>query len=199
MAAEALRTEVEGVRLAILGAQLLHGGADLGRTVADHRLARAALACVVGRAVDVDQQLSAVMRLPGHRSGWVPAVLTHGHADPHAFELEDRAAMSRLEVALFVEHPVVREKDLVIHGFELAVLHESRGVEDRAVIVDKTNHGSDSLRRFGHEVEVLEVVANERALQHQVFWRVAGDDQLRKADKVGALIARAADPVDDQP
>src|SRR5258708_20078380 len=64
------------------------------------------------------------------------------------------------------------------------------------MVVDEPEDGRDTLGRLGQEVELLEVVAHERALEDKVFRRVAGEDQLGEADDVGALLAGAADPFD---
>src|SRR5258705_9273956 len=106
--------------------------------------------------------------------------------------------MTWLEVTLLVEHPVVRQKDLVVNRLELAVVQERGGIENRSVVVDEADHSGDPLRRSGDQFELLEVVAHERALEDEVLGWVAGQHQLREADDVGALLARAADPVDDQ-
>src|SRR6266849_1924936 len=52
-----------------------HVRAVVDRALGDHRLTGRALAVVVRRAVDVDQELSSVVRLPRHRPGREPAVL----------------------------------------------------------------------------------------------------------------------------
>src|SRR6266567_8400990 len=72
-----------------------HVGAVVGGASGDHLFARRALARVIRRPVDVDQELSAVVRLPRHRTGWIPAVLAYRHTDPDARDLEDRAAVAR--------------------------------------------------------------------------------------------------------
>ena len=79
----ALRSEDHAVAIEdqlVLAADRVHPcdeRAVISGPAGDHRLARAALAFVVGRAVDVDHQLDAVVSLPRHRAGRIPAVLTH--------------------------------------------------------------------------------------------------------------------------
>src|SRR5256885_1875293 len=98
--------------------------------------ARFASACVVTMT-----SLTSSSSLAAHRAGRVPAVFAHGDADANAALLEDRAAATDREVALLVEHAVVREEHLVVHGFELAVVDEGGGVEHLAVLVDETDDG----------------------------------------------------------
>src|SRR5712691_6563438 len=139
-----------------------------------------------------------MLGLPGHWACWVPAVFTDRDADPDSADLENRAAVAWCEVALLVEHAVVGQEDLVVHGLQLSVVDEGRSVEDVAVLVDEADHCRDSLGGADDKVEVLEVVADESGLQDEVFGRIAGDGQLRKANDVDALVAGASDPVDDQ-
>src|SRR4029077_12740495 len=94
------------------------------RATGDHLLARSAFAAVVRRAVDVDQELGAVIGLPGHRARRIPAVFADRHADPDARQLEYWRPVAGREIALLVEDPVVRQEDLVVHGLDLAVVHE---------------------------------------------------------------------------
>ena len=173
-------------------------GAIARGAFSDHRLARAALAVVIRRPVDVDEDVRPVVRLPGHRTGREPAVLTHRQADSHAVPLDDRAAVAGLEVPLLIEHAVVRQKDLVVDSFDLAVVQEGGGVEDGPILVDESHDRRDACRRLRDNLQLSEVVADERRLQDQVFGRVAGDSQLRKADDVRAQASSAIHPVDDQ-
>src|SRR5258708_39751719 len=66
----------------------------------DHFFAGPALAGVIRRTVDVDQQLGAVVRLPCHRAGRIPAVLADRHADLDAGELEERTSVAGCERTL---------------------------------------------------------------------------------------------------
>src|SRR5712692_8190268 len=104
------------------------GVRDVGTVVrgaaGDHVLTWGALAYVVRRTVDVDQQLRAVVRLPRHRAGRVPAVLADGDPDADPGLLEDRTAMAGGEVALLVEDAVVGQEDFVINRLELAITDE---------------------------------------------------------------------------
>ena len=119
--------------------------------------------------------------------------------DPHTRDLEDRAQMAGLEVALLVEHAVVRQEHLAIHGLQLAVVQEGRRVEDVTLFVDEADDGRDTACRPGDHVQLGEVVPHKCRFQDEVFGRVSGDRELREAHDVGAQVTSAADPVDDQP
>ena len=138
-----------------------HEGAVVGRAPTDHRFTRGALTVVVWGAVDVDQDLRAVMRLPGHRTGGEPAVLAHRETEAHAIQLEDRAAVAGLEVALLVKHTVVGQENLVEDGLDLAAVDERRGVEDVAFLVDKPDDCRDVPGRLGDRLQLGDVVAHE--------------------------------------
>ena len=70
----AVRVEDDAVAVEdqlVLTADGVHPGEEravVGGAARDHRLAWRALAVVVRRAVDVDQDLGSVVRLPGHRT-----------------------------------------------------------------------------------------------------------------------------------
>src|SRR5581483_260546 len=173
-------------------------GAVVGRALGDHPLALDSLGRVVGRAVDVDQQLRAVLRLPRHRAGGIPAVLAHGEADANAVLLEDRALVAYREVALLVEDAVVRQENLVIDRLDLAVADERGRVEDLTLLIDEADDRRDAARRGDDRFELLEVVAHEGGLQDEVFRRIAGEGELGEAHDVGLRFARLVDAADDE-
>ncbi len=170
----------------------------IGSAARNHLFTRPALAGVIRRTVDVDQQLGALVGLPSHRAGWVPAVLADRHTDFDAGHLEYGTSMPDCEIALLVEHPVVGQEHLVVDGLDLTVMHEGGGVVEVAILVDETDDRRDPLGRAGHDLQVLQVVAHEPRLEHEVFRRVAGDRQLGKRHDIDALVAGAPDPVCDQ-
>ncbi len=135
--------------------------AVVGRALGDHLLALDALAGVERRAVDVDQHLGAVLGLPCHRAGRIPAVLADGDADLQAALVDDRAAVADGEITLLVEDAVVRQEHLVVDGLQLAVADVGGGVEDLAVLVYEADDHRDAFRGGHHLLQVLEVVAHE--------------------------------------
>ena len=84
-----------------------HEGVGIGGPGGDHLGSQQPLGGVVGRAVDVDQDLGACLGLERDRPRRVPGVLADADADPDAAKLEDRAAVAAPEVALLVEDAVV--------------------------------------------------------------------------------------------
>src|SRR5260370_33101022 len=81
----------------------------VGRSPGDHLFTWAALAVVVRRTVDVDQELGAVVGLPRHRTWRIPAVCADRPADPDACQREVRRTMAGREQALRVEPPTMRK------------------------------------------------------------------------------------------
>jgi len=65
------------------------------------------------------------------------------------------------EVAPLVEDAVVRKEDLVVHGFDRAIVEKRRRVEDVAFLVDEADHRRYALRRPGDEIQLGDVVAHE--------------------------------------
>src|SRR6266550_2908790 len=138
-----------------------HKGAVVGGAAADHRLAWPALAVVVGRTVDVDQELGAMVCLPSHRAGRKPAVLAHRQTDPDAAHLDDRAAVAWFEIPFLVEDAVVGQENLVKDGLDFTAAEERRRVEYVAFLVDEADDRRDALRRVGDGRQLSDVVAYE--------------------------------------
>jgi len=193
---EAVAVEDELV-LPAAGVDPCHERPGIHRAGPDHRLARLPLACVVGRAVDVHEQLRAVQRLDRERPARIPGVLADADPDPHALVDEDRAARAAAEVALLVEDPVVGQVVLVVDALDLAVGSEGGGVVDVVLHVDEADDQGDPLRGRGDLLQLAEVVADEARLEEQVLGRVAGQEQLREGDQVGAGFTGTLGPLDD--
>ncbi len=92
----------------------------LSRALGEHVLALGALAGVVGRGGDVEDQRGARQRLFAGRRAGLPDVLADGQAKARGPEVDDRPAGARLEVALLVEHAVVGQVDLAVDRAHLA-------------------------------------------------------------------------------
>ena len=162
----------------------------------DHLLAGDALLRMEGGPVDVDQHLGAELRLEGDRSRRIPGVLTDRDAQPDTVDGEDRALAAGTEVALLVEHAVVRQVDLVVHPAEVAVAgHEGRVVDVDVEVHEPADHGDPPGSR-NQPISLPQVVPNEGRLQKQVLGRVPGDRQLREDDQVGPLPPGTLDPLE---
>ncbi len=89
------------------------GQAGLARPGADLRAPGIVLPRVVGRTVGDDDQLRArLLRLP--RGAGVPDILADQEPDGRAVDIDDARGAARLEIALLVEHRVVRQLLLAV-------------------------------------------------------------------------------------
>ena len=136
--------------------------AGLARPLGQHQLAPAHLARVVGRAVDVDDELGAGPPSGGDRAVGHPRVLADGQGDPHAADAEQlgRPGAGR-EVALLVEDLVVRQPLLAIGADDPAVGAHGHGVEQVGPgAVDESDDGRAPPARGGDAIERVAVVAS---------------------------------------
>ena len=164
----------------------------------EHALAGGELARVVGRAVDVDDDLRAGLPLQGHGAEGVPDVLTDVHADGDAADGVDGADAAGAEVAVLIKDAVVGQVDLVVDAHELAVAGEGGGVVDLvALAVHKADDDGDAPGGGDDLIEGGEVVADEGGLEEQVLGRVAGEHELGEGDEVGLPLAGLLDAAQD--
>ena len=89
-------------------------GEVVDRALDEHALAAVPVADAVGRGRQVHDHLRAGQRLRHRRRPRLPDVLADRDADRDAVELEDARLGARLEVALLVEHAVVRQVHLAV-------------------------------------------------------------------------------------
>ena len=89
------------------------------------------LANVIGRSVDVHQDLSTRQGLFTRWSIFPPDVLTDRHSGPNLTYRPDTTRVStRHEVAVFIEDPVVRKEDLVVDAYETSVPQQRGSIGD---------------------------------------------------------------------
>ena len=91
------------------------------------------------------------------------------------------------EVAVLVEHAVVREEALAVDGLHLAAGEHEAGVVEVAVEVRTAD---EHRRPAGFACDRLHRAfggADEARSQQQVLRRIAGDGELGEEDEVGAL------------
>ena len=150
-----------------------------------HRLALTDTSGVVWRRVDVDDELGATRGLCEHRSARAPRVLADRDGDAHAADDEQRAVDRRgLEVALLVEHGIVRQQVFPVHPEDAAVRGDRRGVVQVAVgfgKADDRGHPSGARREL---LERLLGLGHEGRPEEEILGRVAGDRQLGKGNEV---------------
>jgi hypothetical protein len=101
----------------------------------DHPLALVSLAGVVRRGVDRHHQLGAGQGLPRGGPGRIPDVLADVDGEGGLAQLEHRRLGAGLEVAVLVEHAVVRQVLLVVDPAQRAVVQDGRRVEDVVTLV----------------------------------------------------------------
>ena len=132
----------------------------------------------------------------------VPDVLANGDAHFRAENFHRRVAGRRLEVAILVEHVVVRQQRLVADGGHLAVLQHGGGVLRRAAGVGfvgggVAHHGDRHAAALGQALERLLVLPEERRLGQQVARRVAAQRQLGQHNQRRAGLVGTPPCVDD--
>ena len=119
-----------------------------------------------------------------------PDVLADRHADADAADRHRARGGSAREQALFVEHAVIRQVGLVADRGDAAAVQQGAGVVELAVI---DPGGADQHRRpaiGGLARKLLDRRAAgglEGRLQHQVFRRIAGDEQFGQHQQIGAI------------
>ncbi len=153
--------------------------------LAQHLQPLLALAGVIGRGVEIDQQLRAGLGRPRHRPRQ-PDILADGHADPHPGHRHHRRGLARHEVALLVEHAVIRQPLLVIrrphraavqhHGGVAQAFRRRQGAADNGG--DAPNPVAQPLQRGLH-------LGDEAGTQQQILRRIAGDGEFREDDQIG--------------
>ena len=159
----------------------------VGRPRREHRLAFGEAARVVRRAVEVDDHLCATGGLGEDRAGRAPRVLADRDADADAGDdVEGARIRARCEVALVVEHRVVRQELLAVHTVHAAVRAHGRRVVQ---VAPRLREADDRRAASGARRELVERfsgLGDERGAEQEVLRRIAGDRQLRKDDEIGA-------------
>ena len=157
-----------------------------------------ALVAPIGRAVGHDQDFGAGL---GETLDDVlvvapvgPGVLADRQAEPHAAEIHRPRQRPGSEDALLVEHAVIRQIDLEAQRLDAAAGEQRIGVVELAVF--------DPGRADQHRRPAVGGLARQRLdrgpagrlesrLEHQVFRRIAGDEQFGKSDDVGTIVRGA--------
>ena len=173
------------------------GGQVVAGALDQHPLALDALARVVRGRGRVEDQHRAGERLVGGRRAGRPDVLADRQAEARAAEVEHRAALADLEVALLVEHAVVREHGLAVDGLELAVGEHRERVVDVVGALREADERDDPLGLARQLVDRLADGVEEVLLQQQVLGRIAADGELGEQHQLGAGVARLRDPLGD--
>ena len=162
----------------------------------EHLLALRVLADVERRRGEVDEDLRACLgALDGGRAG-LPDVLADRQSESRLAVLEQHDVRAGLEVALLVEHAVVRQQPLAVDGTHVAVgAHEARVVEPAVCRVRRADERDDARGRLRHLARSIRRRADERGAEQQVLRRIARDRELGKDDELGARVACLLDPL----
>ena len=159
-----------------------------------HVEAHLGLVAPIGRTIGHDEQLGAGLRQRFNDILVVapvgPGILADRQPKPHAAEAHRTGHRSRSKHALLVEHAVIRQVDLAADRLDLAAGQERIGVVELPRL--------DPRRADQHRGAAVGGLARERfhgraagrlegRLEHQILWRIAGDEQFRKSDDVGAV------------
>ena len=126
-----------------------------------HTLPLLLLASVIGRGVDVDDDLGAGVSLHHHGSQGIPGVLADVYTNTHAVDGVNGAGVATTEVAVLVEDAVGGQVHLVVHAHQLAIVSHGGGVVDVAVGVHESDNHGQPFRRLYNAPHCLEVVLEE--------------------------------------
>src|SRR5439155_26538952 len=164
-----------------------------------HLLALAALPDMERRRGDVRDHVRAGDREVGGRRAGLPDVLADGRADQGGAAADEHELPARLEVAVLVENPVVREEALVVDALDGAVGADGAGVEEVPVEVREADERRDARGLAGDELEAVLGCMEEARAEEQVLGRIAGDRKLGEEDDVRARLAGLVEPAEDAP
>ena len=164
------------------------GGEVVARALGEHPLALAALARVVRRRADVDEQRRACERLFVGQPAWtwLPDVLADRQSDRQLADLDHPALGARLEVPLFVEDAVVRQVDLAVDRLDGAVGQHCARVVDIVGTLREPDQRDHAFRVAGDPLERRPGVRQEVLLEQQILRWVSRDRQLGEQDELRA-------------
>ena len=175
-----------------------------GNTSHRDRQPQIVLVARIGRAVRHDENLRAglgealddifvFLRL------FEPDVLADGNADADALDRHRPRGGTAREQPLFVEHAVVRQVGLVAQRGDAALIEQRAGIVELAVLDPGRTDQHRRTAARGLARQFLDRGAAgglKRRLQHQIFRRIAADEQFGQHQQVGAiglgLVARGA-------
>ena len=122
----------------------------------------------------------------------LPDVLADGQADAQVAELDQPAAVARLEVALLVEDAVVGQEHLAVDRLYAAAGEHGAGVVDVVGELWEADQRHDPVGRGGDPLERRARVGEEVLLEQQVLGRIAGHRELGEQDQLRRPLRRAS-------
>ena len=126
---------------------------------------------------------------------WCPDILANRQAKPHAAYLYRARHVAGGEIALVVEHTVIRQIDLVAPRLNLPLIKDKDGICDGATLGMR---GTDddrrtTIRRCGSQhFEAGGDFSHEIAAQHKVVTGIARQIHFRSGNNCRACLCRAA-------
>ena len=126
-----------------------------------------------------------------------PGIFADRQAEPHAAEADRTGQRAGGEDPLFVEHPVIRQIDLEAQRLDAAAGEQRIGIVELAVLDPVLNpwradqHRRAAVSGFARQRLHRSAAGRlESGLEHQVFRRIAGDEQFGKGDDIAAVARR---------
>jgi hypothetical protein len=108
----------------------------------------------------------------------LPGVLANENADPHLANHHRGRGVSGAEVALVVEHAVVRQRLLVRSAFHRAAAQHAGGVVDLALAVRVTDQRGEPVGLAGQVPQRVLAGLQETRPDQQVLRRISAERQL---------------------
>src|SRR5205823_13728318 len=108
-------------------------------------------------------------------------------SDERAAVLEQHEIAAGREVAVLVEHAVVRQEPLPVDGLDLAGGAYGAGVVEIVVEPRHADQRDDPTRLAGERLRLGLRRLHEARPQQQILWRIARNGELGKDDEVGLL------------
>ena len=166
----------------------------------EHLMAPSPLPTIVGRGVDVDDQVGTGQCEPAERTARMPDILTDRHADLRVCGFQQQLAAAWLEVTELIEDAVVGQALLAVGVDPLAVVKHGRGVVEVTVAIHKANDRGQAFRPGLQVQQGFAVGLQKGGSEQKVFRRIPGNGQLRECRDVGtglaSLIEQSPDPLD---
>ena len=172
-------------------------GARVASARHEHLLTALGLADVERRRREIHDQLRSREREVGRRRAWLPDVLADREPNGRLPDPEEDELTALREVAVLVEHAVVREEVLSVDGLHASVGADGTPVREIAVEPRRSDQRGDALRPGRDRRERLLGCADETRAQEEVFGWISRRSKLREENEVGAASTRFLDPADD--
>src|SRR5438034_1168212 len=119
-----------------------------------------------------------------------PDILAYGHADFFAVNLEGLDATGWLEITIFIENIVGRQKRLVRFAQRFSALEQGRGIMKWLAASFVAIHKTDEQRCFSDErvkfFQDRKILRNKTRFKNQVLRRISGDGQFRRQNQFRA-------------